>query len=773
MSSAALTLRRYAAPAQLRMLLRQRLELVALFALVLALPFLPHGSPLGIAGTGFVQGALWSLQALGIVLIVRSSRIINFAQVQLGTVTGLLFAELWLHSELPVLANMACGGCLGLGTDLAYLQSHPNQVLLQLQLHHPGWLVANFWVAAVISVAVAPCVSWAAYRLVIRRFESSSRLIATAVTIALALVLVGLANVLPYAFQDKNNATPFYYEPVPHLNLQVSPAVFHFADVLTLGVVLLAALGLGAFFRFHRIGTGMRAVADSQQRAVTLGIRASRLSAFSWMLAGTLSGISAVLTGMVANGSALTSTSNQPVFTASLLVLILTAVVLARLTSLPLALIATLALGVAEALFFHSFSADVPFVVALFVLLLLALLLQVSRQSRAEREALAGQLLVREARPIPRELRHLPAVDGWVRWFWIVVAVVVLGYPFVMSPAQVSLGSLALIYTIIGISLLVLSGWAGQISLGQFALAAIGGYVTTLLAARFGLFSLIALLAGGLAGSAVAMLVGIPALRLRGLYLAITTVALAFVTGAVLLNPQYLGQFLPTNLDRPQLFGFSLDNETAFFFVALVFLGLTCLAVSGLRHSRTGRALIACRDNEQAGQSFGINLFRARLEAFAISGFIAALAGGLIAYQQHGIQPLSFDPSLGLVIFLIVVIGGFGSLAGPFLGAVYYTALLSFSIPILQLLGVGGAALAVLLLVPEGIGGMFYKLRDAWLRRVAVRYRVLVPSLLADSSVNPLESEAPIAPKLRPGGGTVFVPRRYELAGQWAAEDSG
>src|SRR5207302_2439681 len=98
---------------------------------------------------------------------------------------------------------------------------------------------------------------------------------------------------------------------------------------------------------------------------------------------------------------------------------------------------------------------------------------------------------------------------------------------------------------------------------------------------------------------------------------------------------------------------------------------LTVLAVVGLRRSRTARALIACRDNEQAGQSFGINVFRARLEAFVIAGFIAAVAGGLFAYQQHNVTTLGFGPDKSLDVFLLTVIGGLGSVAGPLVGSLF------------------------------------------------------------------------------------------------------
>src|SRR5207248_2145511 len=119
-------------------------------------------------------------------------------------------------------------------------------------------------------------------------------------------------------------------------------------------------------------------------------------------------------------------------------------------------------------------------------------------------------------------------------------------------------------------------------------------------------------------------------------------------------------------------FGVSLNDQRSFYYVVLSLLVITVLAVVGMRRSRTGRALIACRDNEALAQSYGINLVRARLGAFAVSGFIAGFAGGLFAYAQHGVQAQNFTVTQGIQMFLIAVIGGMGSIAGPLIGAAFF-----------------------------------------------------------------------------------------------------
>jgi branched-chain amino acid transport system permease protein len=488
----------------------------------------------------------------------------------------------------------------------------------------------------------------------------------------------------------------------------------------------------------------------------------SSLSSISWLLAGALSG-SAALLGIIQ--------SRQPgvaqgAFQIGPLVVVLAAVVIARLSNLALGAVAAIALGIVDSVFFWNFSSSVAFDGALLLIIGGVLLLQMPRESRADREASAAYLAAREARPIPRELRRLPAVDSWKRWLGLGLGALVLGYPFAVSPGQVSLGVVILIYTIVGLGLLVLTGWAGQISLGHFAFAAVGGYVATMLAGHGGVPILLTLPLGGLAGAVVAVAVGIPALRLRGLYLAVMTLALALATTAVLLNANGLGHFLPARIDRPVLLGFDLNDERAFFYVCLAFVVGAFLLVSALRRSRTGRALIACRDNESAAQSFGISLLRVRLQAFAISGFLAAFAGALLAYEARAMDPISFAPEQSIQVFNTVVIGGLGSVIGPLLGSGYNALFVVLNIPVIAAFSGGLGVIAVLMLAPGGLSGIAYTVRDAWLRRVATRRRISVPSLGVDFGRGAARVRTAITPKFH-ASGVAFVPVRYRLARQW------
>jgi branched-chain amino acid transport system permease protein len=313
-------------------------------------------------------------------------------------------------------------------------------------------------------------------------------------------------------------------------------------------------------------------------------------------------------------------------------------------------------------------------------------------------------------------------------------------------------------------SLLVLTGWAGLVSLGQFAFAAVGAWA----AAASGLPFLVAVPLGALAGAVLAVLVGLPALRLRPLTLGISTLTFAAAVPTVLLNRDALGGALPDELSRPLVLGISLDDQRSFYFLAMAVLVLVIGAVTGLRRSRTARVLLAARDNEAAAQSFGIGVLRARLQAFALSGGIAAFAGALFAYQQAGVKAESFGITASLLVFGFTVIGGLGSIGGPPAGfAVLAVLSLTLSTKpawFADATGLGGIVL--LLAAPGGIAQLLLDLRDGVLRRIARRNGIAVPSL--DRTRASEQRTAPIVPKTGPRGGAVFVPVRYALTGDWA-----
>ena len=405
--------------------------------------------------------------------------------------------------------------------------------------------------------------------------------------------------------------------------------------------------------------------------------------------------------------------------------------------SLPTAFVAGLLIGIVDqSIVFSTHTAGLTDP-AILVVVVVALLAQRGKLSRAMELGASSWQAVKEVRPIPAELRSLPEVRRGLFAIGIVVAGLVLGAPWILGQSQTPEATIMVIYAIIGVSLVVLTGWAGQISLGQYAIAGVGSVAAAGLAANHHADFFVTLVIGGLAGAIIAVLVGLPALRIQGLFLAVTTLAFAFAVFSML-NRTYFAWMFPktgVNVQRPVVWGWlNLEDDSSlgrikftkdakYYLVCLGFLVLAVLMARSLRRNRSGRVLISVRDNGRTAQAFGINLARSRLAAFAISGFMAGMAGALLAYQNRAVADNAFPPETSITLFILTVIGGIGSIPGALLGAVFIEG-----VPLLpgvrdiqqvQLLTSGLGVLLVLLFLPGGLAEGMYRIRDTLLRRVA------------------------------------------------------
>lgn len=721
-----------------------RNEVLALVALVLATRLFPRSAPAGVYGIGVVNGSALALQGIALVLIFRSNRIINFAQASFGLSAGMLFSALVQYRSLLRLVDPLCvSDCV----------------------NNPTAVQINYWLALVLSLGVAVLIGWLTYVVVVRRFANASRLVLTVATIFIGYLVLGLTAQLTQALVPselrETGARPAGVEPTRlpfDFVVRLGGVNFHAVHFLTVAAALGALAWLVVYLRRSARGTAIRAASDNPDRAATLGVSVNRVTGRVWVIAAGLAGIAGIL-GTMAQGTA--GAAIGPATE----IRILAAAVLARMVSLPLVVGAAVVLGVVEQSVQWAFNSTLLLDGSLFILIGMLLLLQASKMTRAEQALVEEWRAAKEVRPIPAQLRSLPAVRKWVRTGVTLAAIALVGFPWLMSPSTTNLAAAVMVYVMIGLSLLILTGWAGQISLGQVAFAAIGAYVAAVAHLPF----LPALLVGGLAGAAAALIVGIPALRLRGLHLAVITLAFHQAVVAIGLNPRYLGKYLPEKLGRPSLLGVSFDDQRVFYYFTLVAAIAVALAVLGMRRSRTARALLATRDNEQAAQAFGIGLIRARVGAFAVAGFISAFAGAMLAYHQNGVQGAAYGVGLSRTIFLYSVIGGLGTIAGPVVGFIYYALPLLFQWPgLIALLLSGPGGLILLLVTPGGLAQLLFEARDRWLRKVARRHRIVVPSLWADIEAD-REERAPLAQK-RSAGRLVFVPLRYQLPSQWAID---
>jgi ABC-type branched-subunit amino acid transport system ATPase component/ABC-type branched-subunit amino acid transport system permease subunit len=646
----------------------------------LAAAVLPQGLPFGVVLLGLLLGGLSSLTAMGLVIVYRSARIINFAQAEIGALAASVAVVMVTGSHLPYFAALPVGLAVAMATG------------------------------AVIDATV------------VRKLFQAPRLILTVATIGLAQVLGAAEIELPHFFSHLNSfstfTTPF------HMQFIVGPIVFDGDDVVAAVVVPLVLVGLAWFFGRTGAGIAIRGAADSNERALLLGIPVRRLSLVVWMLAAVLSGIGAMLSTPVLGANV------GAVAGPTALVAPLAAAALAGMESLPLAFAASLAIGVFQQAIFWSYPRSTTVDVAMFAVVLVALLVQRRRYSRVDDAGLGGYVALREVRPIPMVLRNLKEIRNSRRLLFTLGVLAVVLVPLALNDAQLTLLAYVAIYGIIAVSLVVLTGWSGQISLGQYAFAGVGAGVTAGLLVHAHVDLFLALAVAAVAGAATATLIGIPAARIPGLFLAVATLAFAVPVSTWLLNSNYFPAITPTSMPRPTVLGrIDLDSASSFYYLCLSFLVLALLVARNYRRTRAGRSVIAVRDNRRGAASFSVNPTRVKLAAFALAGALAGVAGGLTAVGLRGIGFSSFAPETSLQIFTMVVIGGLGSLSGALLGAAYVEATQWFLHGAAQLLATGGGILLVVQLAPGGLAEFVYRARDAALRAFARARRLSVPSL--------------------------------------------
>jgi len=663
---------------------------------------LPHGAPAGIILSGLVFGAINSLVAVAIVLVYRANRIVNFAAAEFGSVAAVVAIELHIQVGVNYFGSVAAG------------------------------MVLAAALGAVIELTI------------LRRFVTAPRLIVAVVTIGLAQILNGASVVIPYEWH-RGNAGTFTTPFTAHF--YVFPVLFSGDYVLAMIAAPLVLVALTWFLRATHYGVAIRAAADNRDRAQLLGVPVRRLSTIIWTITGLLSALAVLLRVPILGFASFTSVSDGG---APLLLMTLTAAVVGGMTSLPVTVLAALGLGVVDQLSNWTFRDGTYVDVALLGTVLFMLLVKRGTLSRAADSAVSTWQAIRPVRPVPPELATLRSVRLGRFALMTVLLVVALTLPYVLPPARTQLAALIVIYAIVACSLVVLTGFAGHISLGQVAFMGLGAAMTSLLIGRHGVDMFVALAIGAAVASVAAFVVGIPALRISGPFLAVTTLAFAVTAAQYFLNPLYFPWLKATDQLPPlSVFGrVALNSDRQMYFLCLFTLVVVLTAVRGLRASHAGRAMIAGQENRLAAQSFAIDTTRSHLAAFAVSGAIAGLAGGLFVIQQQGYAAGEFSALQGLQFFTMVVIGGLGSLSGAVLGAVYVYGVQYLLPPGWSLLATGAGIVGLLMFLPGGLGDLVYRGRDAALRLIAARRGLVVPNLLADTSLSERDQTMPVPLRL-------------------------
>ncbi len=318
---------------------------------------------------------------------------------------------------------------------------------------------------------------------------------------------------------------------------------------------------------------------------------------------------------------------------------------------------------------------------------------------------------------------NLAKHGGHVFWYGALM-LALLGAPWLVAEYWLAQLTFVLIYAIAGLGLMLLAGFTGLFSLGHAAFLGVGAYAQAVLTGA-GLPFPLALACAAALSAAVGMVVGLPALRVKGIYLGMATLSFGFIVEEVLARWESVtGGNAGIHIKQPEFFGWSMSSGVEFYFLCLVITVAATLGILNLLRAPTGRAFVAIRDSEISAQSMGIHLARYKTLSFALSAALAGIAGALYAHKLQFISPDQFNILQSIDLLLMIVIGGLGSVHGAFLGAIFlismpqviamfkdYLPATIGQAPGLQGVIYGLALVGFVLFEPMGLYGRWLKIR--------------------------------------------------------------
>ncbi|MGH9191945.1 MAG: ABC transporter permease [Acidimicrobiales bacterium] len=569
---------------------------------------------------GLGAGAAYAAIAMALVTTYRGTGVINIAQGTMAMWAAFVYDELRRRGDLvlPV-------GRVHLGDGL------------------------STWPALAVGVATVALLGLILHLVVFRPLRSAPPLAKVVASVGVAVTLQALAVL---RFGTGRRAVP---PALPDDPVRVGALTFSRDRIWFAALVVAIAVMLWAYGRFTRAGLATRAAAESERGAILLGYSPDRLAAATWVLAAVVGGAVAVLVSP--------TVGLEPVSWTLMVVPGLACALVGRLTSVGVACVAGLALGAIESEITLLSAGDwwpdwatVGVAQTLPLLVIVAALFLLGRHLPARGAATADPLP-----PVPTP-RVRPPVVGTL----VAAGVAAL----LLTEGSYRFGVItSMIVALLALSLVVLTGFVGQISLAQAAFAGSAGFVLSKIGT--GLPFPLPLLVAALAATALGLLVAVPALRVRGVQLAVVTLAAGVaIEQFVFQNPKLTptsGNLIPD----PRIFGIDLAVRRGadlarwqFGILVLVVLALAALAVANLGRSGTGRGLLAVRSNERAAASVGVDVAAAKLIAFGMSAFLAGLGGALIGYSRGQLSATSFGVSVSLTLLAFAYLGGITSIGG-------------------------------------------------------------------------------------------------------------
>jgi len=605
---------------------------------------------------GIVFGAIYAVSASGLVVTYNTTGIFNFAHGAMGMVLAYVFWQLWQGWGLPEVVS----------------------------------LVLTLFVAA-------PMLGIVVERVVMRPLYGAATSIRLAVTLGLLLVLVALAGTVW-------NPTTNTYDTPELLSgnpISVAGITLSWEQLITVGVAIAVAIFLRVFFRRTRTGVAMRAVVDDPGLASLSGAPSGRISAYAWMIGVMFAGLGGILLAPSVQGMNIQTLTQLVIYGYA-------AAVVGRLRNLPMTFLGAMILGVANSMAIgyapQGVRNDVDAALPMALLFLALLLIPEVR--------LAIGRVVR-VRP-PRVASARATLVGAVA-----IVVLVIGLGAVLGANNLYTMGNALALSLLALSLVPLSGYAGQVSLCQFTFLGIGAVVMHAVAGGDSVLGLLAAV-GVCAG--VGAVLALPVLRLRGLYLALATLAFAVLMDNVFFqSSSIMGIGGTVAVGRPDIFGMHFTTNRAFDVFLAVVLALCVVGVGALRRGRFGRRLVGMNDSPAACSTVGLSLTITKLAVFAFSAGMAGLAGALYGGLNTSVGAAQFDFLFSIAIFVAVTLSGVSLLSGAVLAGLFVAVgpVIGAHIPQIPnftqlLIGFGVVTIGR---NPNGIGRLYAEVSDFWNRR--------------------------------------------------------
>jgi ABC-type branched-subunit amino acid transport system ATPase component/ABC-type branched-subunit amino acid transport system permease subunit len=655
----------------------------------LTIPGIDFEIPTNVVILGIITGLTYSLIAVGLTLVYRTTRVLNFSAGEMGALPAVLVPIL-------VISN--------------------------------GW---PYWLALPLALAGATLLGGMVESFVIRPMSRGPRLTMLVATIGLAQAFFGINLLIPRGGDLTGDAFPVPFD----WHLTVGDLVLGPGQLLILVAAPVCIGALTLYLDRSPLGRASRASAENGEAARLAGIPIGRVSFSVWAIAGLFAGIGAILAG--ATRPLTLSTALGP----ALLLRALGAAMVGGLRSIWGAFAGGIAIGIVEALIIWNYPVGGVLEVVMAGVILASMLARPALGRASRRTDEAGWTFTTAIRPLLPDVARLPKVRMAKAMALSVVLVLAVLAPLAVRPAnQVTLTTIVLT-ALMGLSLVVLTGYAGHVSLGQFAFVGIGAAVGGRMY-QLGLPHVAGALVVVAIGAALATIIGLPALRMGGLFLSVATLGFALATSSWLFFQEWLVHQSPATgtslqLPRPEFLGIDFNKEASYYWLCLAILVLVSVMVYRLRRSGPGRAMIAVRDNEPSAASLSLAPQRVKLMAFALSGAIASLAGflygGLLINFSN--QPGTiFGPARSLTLVVTIVFGGITSITGAVLGSLWIIGIPRLLGDDFALLSSGFAVVLILLLLPGGLASVVFNLRDRLVTRLTGRHATTADAEALDES---------------------------------------